>query len=57
VSAALEDRDRGSGDANGALMAEGSAAKDQVRQWYQDAQLVERAEQLPGVADRYRAPD
>lgn len=44
-------------DAEGALVASGSAAKDLVRQWYQDAQLGERAEQLPGVTERYRSPD
>lgn len=42
--------------ADGRLTAQGSAAKDQVRQWYSDAQLVERAEE-PGMRDiseRYR---
>lgn len=42
--------------ADGRLTAQGSAAKDQVRPWYPDAQLVERAEE-PGmrdVSDRYR---
>lgn len=43
-------------DAVGTLVAEGTAAKDQVRQWYQDEQLGERAERLPGVSDRYRSP-
>jgi thiol-disulfide isomerase/thioredoxin len=40
-------------DADGALIASGSAAKDIVRQWYNDARLGERAEQLPDIAERY----
>lgn len=43
-------------DKTGRLVAQGDAAKDQVRQWYSDAQLVERAEQpdMKGISDRYR---
>jgi len=44
-------------DPEGALIADGSAAKDQVRQWYQESQLFEHAEQLPGIAERYRSPN
>lgn len=40
----------------GRLVASGTEAKDQVRQWYSDAQLVERAERpdMRGISERYR---
>lgn len=41
---------------DGRMTAQGKAAKDQVRQWYSDAQLVERAERpdMKAISERYR---
>ncbi|MEW6282054.1 MAG: thioredoxin family protein [Candidatus Eremiobacterota bacterium] len=41
----------------GGLISQGDAAKDQVRQWYYDAQMLDRAQADPGtraISERYR---
>ena len=45
-------------DPQGRLVAEGSAAKDRVREWYSQAQLFEHAEDpgMKSISDRYRQP-
>lgn len=41
-------------DAEGLLVAEGSQAKDMIREWYYDEQMP--VDKLNGVADQYRKP-
>jgi hypothetical protein len=40
---------------SGEQIADGEKAKDMVRRWYHDAQLIERGRQMPGLLDQYRA--